>query len=62
MSFSKSFTELTTQGADNAARLVLKKLSKRIYFSTRESTSDEEMECLQFGICTYQSQHKRVVI
>ena len=46
--------------AENAARLVLSQLSERLSFSKHPSNNDEEMECLQFGICSYQVQPQRV--
>ena len=46
--------------AENAARLVLSQLSERLSFSKHPSNNDEEMECLQFGICSYQAQPQRV--
>ena len=56
MSYGNRFAELTTQSAENAARLVLTQLSKRLSFSKQQSRIDEEMECLQFGICSYKAQ------
>ncbi len=60
MSYENRFIQLTTEAAENAARLVLSQLSKRISFSKHQSNNDEEMECLQFGICSYQPQPQRV--
>ncbi len=62
MSYKNRFAKLTTEAAENAARLVLSQLSKRLHFSKRPSSHDEEMECLQFGICSYQSQTQRVIL
>ena len=59
MSYGNRFAQLTTEAAENAARLVLSQLSERLIFSKHPSNSDEEMECLQFGICTYQAQPER---
>ena len=56
MSYGNRFAQLTTEAAENAAHLVLSQLSERLNFSKRQSESDEEMECLQFGICSYQPQ------
>ena len=62
MSYVNRFAQLTTEAAENAAHLVLSQLSERLNFSKRQSESDEEMECLQFGICSYQPQSQRVVL
>ena len=58
MSYGNSFAQLTTQSAENAARLVLTQLSERLSFSKQQSRIDEEMECLQYGICSYKTQTK----
>ena len=42
---------LTPEAVENAARLVLNQLSERLNFSKQGSRNDDEMECLQFGIC-----------
>ena len=60
MSYGNRFTQLTTEAAENAAQLVLSQLSERLSFSKNQSKNDEEMECLQFGICSYQPQPQRV--
>ena len=60
MSYGNRFAELTTEAAENAARLVLNQLSERLNFSKHPSNNDEEMECLQFGICSYQAQPQKV--
>ena len=60
MSYGNRFAQLTTEAAENAARLVLRQLSERLIFSKHPSNNDEEMECLQFGICTYQAEPQRV--
>ena len=60
MTYGKSFAQLTTHAAENAARLVLSQLSERLNLSKHSLKSDDEMECLQFGICTYQAQSQRV--
>ena len=62
MSYVDRFAQLTTEAAENAAHLVLTQLSERLNFSKHQSESDEEMECLQFGICSYQPQSQRVVL
>ncbi len=49
------FNQLTNEAAENSARLVISQLSERQRFSKEALNSDEEMECLQFGICSYQS-------
>ena len=59
MSFGNHFAQLTTEAAENAARLVLSQLSERLNFSKSPLISDKEMECLQFGICSYQTQPQR---
>ena len=61
MSYGNRFNQLTTEAAENAARLVLSQLSERLNFSKLPLKRDEEMECLQFGICSYQAQPKRVI-
>ena len=61
MSYGNRFAQLTTEAAENAARLVLSQLSERVNFSKISFKSDEEMECLQFGICSYQAQPQRVI-
>ena len=60
MSYGNRFAQLTTEAAENAARLVLRQLSERLNFSKLQSKNDEEMECLQFGICSYQAQPQRI--
>ncbi len=60
MSYGNRFPQLTTEAAENAARLVLSQLSKRLNFSKHPIKTDEEMECLQFGICSYQTQLEKV--
>ena len=60
MSYGNRFAKLTTEAAENAARLVLSQLSERLSFSKHQTTNDEEMECLQFGICSYQAQPQRI--
>ncbi len=62
MSYVNRFAQLTTEAAENAAHLVLTQLSERLNFSKHQSESDDEMECLQFGICSYQPQSQRVVL
>ena len=60
MSYANRFAQLTTDAAENAARLVLNQLSQRLRFSKNLSNTDEEMECLQFGICSYQAKPQRI--
>ena len=62
MSLGNHFSQLTTEAAENAARLVLNQLSERLDFWKDESSIDEEMECMQFGICSYQPQPNRVIL
>ena len=54
------FAQLTTEAAENAARLVLSQLTERLNFSQHQSSNDEEMECLQFGICSYHAEPQKV--
>ena len=58
MSYGNRFAQLTTEAAENAARLVLSQLSERLSFSKYPSKNDKEMECLQFGICSNQVQRQ----
>ena len=60
MSYGNRFAQLTTEAAENAARLVLSQLTERLNFSNNPSYNDEEMECLQFGICAYQARPQKV--
>ena len=60
MSYGNHFAKLTTEAAENSARLVLRQLSERLSFSKYPSNNDAEMECLQFGICSYQAQPQKV--
>ena len=62
MSYVNCIAQLTTEAAENAAQLVLSQLTERLNFSKHQSESDEDMECLQFGICSYQPQTQRVVL
>ena len=61
MTYGNRFTKLTADAAENAARLVLNQLSERLNFSRHSLKSDEEMECLQFGICSYQAKPQKVI-
>ena len=61
MTYGNRFAKLTADAAENAARLVLNQLSERLNFSRHSLKSDEEMECLQFGICSYQAQPQKVI-
>jgi len=56
MYYGNRFVSLTTEAAENAAQLVLDQLSKRLCISKQQTKVDNEMECLQFGICSYQNQ------
>ena len=60
MSYGNRFAQLTTEAAEKAARLVLSQLSERLSFSKHSSNNDEDMECLQFGICSYQAQTSKI--
>ena len=61
MSYVNRFAQLTTEAAEKAARLVLRQLSERLNLPEHSLKSDEEMECLQFGICAYKAQPRRVI-
>ena len=54
MHIGNRYAQLTTEAAESAARLVLNQLSERLNFNKHQSKIDEQLECLQFGICTYQ--------
>tara|TARA_B100001250_G_scaffold404450_1_gene420456 strand:- start:767 stop:955 length:189 start_codon:yes stop_codon:yes gene_type:complete len=62
MSYGNRIAQLTTEAAENAARLVLTQLTERLNYSRHKSNIDEEMECLQFGICSYQPQTQRIIL
>ena len=62
MSYGNRFAQLTTETAENAARLVLSQLSERLNLSKKPSKIEEEMECLQFGICSYRAQPQSVIL
>tara|TARA_B100000700_G_scaffold325182_1_gene433252 strand:- start:452 stop:643 length:192 start_codon:yes stop_codon:yes gene_type:complete len=62
MSYQNRFAQLTTEAAENAARLVLTQLSERLNITRHQSKIDEEMECLQFGICSYQTHQPQKVV
>ena len=56
MSHRNYFAKLSTEAVEKAAQNVLTQLSERLNLSKHHTTTDEELECLQFGICSYQSQ------
>ena len=56
MFYGNRITQLTTEAVEDAARLVLRQLTERLKFSKLKSKNDEEIEYLQFGICSYQAQ------
>ena len=62
MAFRNRIAQLTTEAAEKAAQLVLTQLSERLNFSQHQSRNDEELECLQFGICSYQPQVQRIIL
>ncbi len=62
MPYANRFVQLTTEAAENAARVVLSQLSERLSFSKRLSIKDEEMECLQFGICSYETKRQKIIL
>ena len=53
---------LTPEAVENAARSVLIQLSERLTISKIKVKNEEEMECLQFGICSYPPQPQRVIL
>ena len=55
MYYGNRFFQLTTEAAEKAAQLVLEQLSERLCISKQQTKVDNEMECLQFGICSYQN-------
>ena len=59
MSRRNRFTHLSTEAVEKAALSVLTQLSERLNFSKNQSRTDDELECLQFGICSYQPQRVR---
>ena len=56
MTYENRITQLRTETAENAARLVIEQLSERLNFSRHQAKIDKEMECMQYGICSYQHQ------
>ena len=62
MSYENRFAQLTTEAAENAARLVLNQLSERLNLYNHQSENDEEMECLQFGICAYKAKKQKLFV
>ena len=62
MTYGNRFAQLTTEAAENAARMVLSQLTERLSFYKHQSKIDEEMECLQFGICSYKPQPYRAIL
>ena len=56
ISYGNRFAQLTTE----SARHVLCQLSKKLSFSKYPLNNYKDMECLKFGICSYQAQPKRV--
>ena len=61
MGYGNRFAQLSTEAAENAARLVITQLSERLNFSKHQSKIDEDLECLQFGICSYDPHQNRVI-
>ena len=62
MAYENRFAQLTTDAAEKAARLVLTQLSERINFSKQQNKIENDMECLQFGICSYQSDTNSIIL
>ena len=56
MYYGNRFIQLTADAAEQAAQVVLEQLSERLCISKEQTKVDDEMECLQFGICSYQNQ------
>ena len=54
MSYGSSFSQLTAEAAEHSAQLVLNQLAQRLNCYKHDSKIDEELECLQFGICSYE--------
>ncbi len=50
---------LSPEDVEKAAKQVLTQLSERLTFSNQNILFDEEMECLQFGICIIPTDSKR---
>ena len=61
MPYGNRFTQLTNEAAEKAARLVLIQLSERLSFSKQQTKIDAELECKQFGICSFQTETQRLV-
>tara|TARA_B100000700_G_scaffold305585_1_gene379741 strand:+ start:4429 stop:4617 length:189 start_codon:yes stop_codon:yes gene_type:complete len=62
MSFENRLAQLTTEAAEHAAQLVLTQLTQRLNLSKHQSKIDEEMECMQFGICSYQAKPQKFTL
>ncbi len=62
MLYGNRFIQLSSDAAENAGQLVLNQLSERLSFYKYQSRIDEEMECLQFGICSYQPEPINVLL
>ena len=60
MSHKNTFSQLSAEAIEYAAQSVLKQLSERLNFTKHQSRNDEELECLQFGICSYEPQPQRI--
>ena len=61
MSYENRFAQLTTESDENTAQQFLTQLSERLRFSKHQSKDDDEMECLQFGICSFRADPQRVI-
>ena len=55
MSLGILFNASSAEAEEKAARIVISQLSNRLHFSKQQPSVDEEIECLQFGICTYET-------
>ena len=54
MNIENSYGQLTKEGAENAAKLILSQLRERLNLNNDHSAIDKELECMQFGICSNQ--------
>ena len=62
MYYGNRFVQLTAEAAEKAAQLVLEQLSERLCISKQQTKIDNEMECLQFGICSYKNAQEKIFI
>ena len=62
MTYRNPFAQLSNEAVEHAAQNVLSQLTERLNFAKRHTRNDEEIECLQFGICSYEPQPQRVTL